>query len=230
MTVYLFPGILGLWAGLLLRWCGFSRADGLRQAFGLQRSISLRSGLAALGYAIAGTALLIWLAVIDRDDLLSLPLTWRALAGGGIFGLCAALCGFTPTTAFAGLGAGNAPEALCTLAGLFLATQFMPEGEAVPGASGDLLTQCCAGLLLVAIGICIPNPKPVIRMIDPFPAPEPEAEPASASEDAPDPEQEEEPTPESAADDAFVALLEGEEPLVVDTDPPEDPPADFPEE
>lgn len=234
MTVYLFPGILGLWAGLLLRWCGFSRADGLRQAFGLQRSISLRSGLAALGYAIAGTALLIWLAVIDRDDLLSLPLTWRALAGGGIFGLCAALCGFTPTTAFAGLGAGNAPEALCTLAGLFLATQFMPEGEAVPGASGDLLTQGCAGLLLVAIGICIPNPKPVILTVEPEPesepAPEPESVPDSVPESKPDPDSEPTPDPEDAADDAFVALLEGEEPLVVDTDPPEDPPADFPEE
>lgn len=234
MTVYLFPGILGLLAGLLLRWCGFARADGLRQALGLRRSIPLRSGLSALGYAIAGTALLTWLAVIDVDDIVALPLDWRVLAGGGVFGLCAALCGFTPTTAFAGLGAGNALEALCTLAGLFLATLFLPEGEAVPGASGDLLTQGCAGLLLVAIGICIPNPKPVILTVEPEPEPasdpEPETEPVPEPESEPAPDSEPTPDPEDAADDAFVAILEGEEPLVVDTDPPEDPPADFPEE
>ncbi len=219
MTVYLFPGLLGLLAGLVLRWCGFARADGLRHALGLRRSVTLRSGLSALGYAIAGTALLTWLAVIDVDDIVALPLDWRVLAGGGIFGVCAGLCGFTPSTAFAGLGAGNALEALCTLTGLFLATLFLPEGEAIPGSSGDLLTQGCAGLLLVAIGICIPNPKPVILTVEP--EPEPETEPIAEPESAPDPESAPESAPTDAADDAFVAILEGEEPLVVDTDPPE---------
>lgn len=224
MTVYLIPGILGLLTGLILRWCGFAHSGGLRAALALRRGSSrrhvpLRSGLAALGYAIAGTALLIWLAVVDVDALLTLPVDWRVLAGGGLFGVCAALCGFTPSTAFAGLGAGNALEALCTLAGLFLATLLLPEGEALPAGQGDLLTQACAGLLLAALALCIPNPKPVILTVEPE-----EALPA-APEAAAEP-----PEAESAADDAFVALLEGEEPLVVDTEAPDDPPADSAEE
>lgn len=235
MTAYLFPGILGLLTGLLLRWAGFADAAGLRSALALRRGhtprhSTLRSGLAALGYGIAGSALLIWLAVLDVDDLLALPLTWRVFAGGGLFGVCAALSGFTPSTVFAGLGAGNALEALCTLAGLTLATIFLPEGEAIPAVSGSLAAQGCAGLLLVAIAICIPNPRPIPLIgaaepeadpeaaAAPIPAPEPEAEakPIVESDSAPD--------PESAAEDAFVAILEGEEPLVIDTDPPEDVP------
>lgn len=209
MTAYLFPGLLGLLTGLILRWTGLARPEGLRAALALRRggmtgAVPLRSALAALGYAIAGTALLIWLAVIDTDALIAIPLTWGTMLGGLVLGVCAGLCGFTPTTAFAGFGAGHAPEALCALLGCALAAAFLPQGEALPGAAEDLLAQGCLGALLAVIALCIPNPK--AGQADGAPA-----------EGPPPPEAEEAPDPESAPGETFVALLEGEEPLVVDT-------------
>ena len=112
MTAYLIPGVTGLLTGLLLHWTGFSKADNLRDAWGLRRSLTLRSGLTALGWAMALTALLCWLAVIDVDAIEVLPLSLGALLGGAILGVSAGLCGFTPTSVFAGLGAGNAAESL----------------------------------------------------------------------------------------------------------------------
>lgn len=213
MRVYLIPGMLGLLAGLLLHWAGFDQPGGLRSALGLRRSLTLRSGLSALGYAIAGSAALIWLAVIDVDDLITLPADWYTLLGGLLFGVSAALCGFTPSTAFAGLSAAPL-EALCTLAGLALCTFFLPEGIAQTAPAPALLPLGCAGLLLAAVALCIPNPKSKAL-------PEPDATPEPVS-DAPD--------PESAPEETFVAVLEGEEPLVVDTsvesEEPEEPSAD----
>lgn len=210
MRVYLIPGMLGLLAGLLLHWAGFDLPGNLRTALGLRRGDSprfspLRSGLAALGYAIAGSAVMIWLAVIDTDDLLSFPADWFTALGGLIFGVSAALCGFTPSTAFAGLAAAPL-EALCALAGLTLCTLFLPEGTAQAATTPDLLPLACAGLLLAVIALCIPNPKVKAEELHPAAAtPEPPAEPAAP------------PDPESAPEETFVALLEGEEPLVVDT-------------
>lgn len=213
MSVYLIPGMLGLLTGLLLHWAGFDQPGGLRKALGLRRSLTLRSGLSALGYAIAGSAGLIWLAVIDVDDLITLPVDWYTLLGGLLFGVSAALCGFTPSTTFAGLSAAPL-EALCTLTGLALCTFFLPEGAAQAAPAPDLLPLGCAGLLLAAIALCIPNPKS-------SPPPEPAATPEPVS-DAPD--------PESAPEETFVAVLEGEEPLVVDTSgesaEPEEPSSD----
>ena len=204
MRVYLIPGMLGLLAGLLLHWAGFDRPGGLGEALGVKRSLTLRSGLAALGYAIAGSALLIWLAVIDTDDLLAIPADWYTALGGLLFGVSAGLCGFTPSTVFAGLAAAPL-EALCALAGLTLGTLFLPEGVAQAAPVPDLLPLGCAGLLLAVIALCIPNPKA---------APPHEPVEASASEAAaPD----EAPDPESAPEETFGAVLEGEEPLVVDT-------------
>ncbi len=258
MTAYLIPGVMGLLMGLLLRWTGFFRADHLRLALGLRREHlgwfdPLRSGLTAIGYAMAMTALLCWLAVIDVDDVEVLPLSLGALLGGGILGIAVGLCGFTPTTAFAGLGAGNAAEALCVLAGCFagtwllrpLDTVFAPLHTAAPYAaatlfevtldepwllSGGFLGQACAGLLLAVIALCIPSPKPVIltdaevaahaeeaaeQTEESAPADEPIPENEPVPEDA---GAEESPDPEETHADTFVALLEGEEPLVVDTE------------
>lgn len=252
MTVYLIPGVMGLLMGLLLRWTGFFRADNLRLALGLRRGHSgwfapLRSGLTAIGYAMAMTALLCWLAVIDVDDIEVLPLSLGALLGGGLLGIAAGLCGFTPATAFAGLGAGNAAEALCVLAGCFagtwllrpLDTVFAPLHTAAPYAaatlfevtldepwllSGGFLGQACAGLLLAVIALCIPSPKPVI-LTDEEVAAHAEEAAEQAEESAPadelipeDAAPEASPDPEETHADTFVALLEGEEPLVVDTE------------
>ena len=277
MTAYLIPGIMGLLMGLLLRWTGFFRADNLRLALGLRRAKSgwfdpLRSGLTAIGYAMALTALLCWLAVIDVDDIRVLALSLGALVGGAVFGIAAGLCGFTPTTAFAGLGAGNAAEALCVLAGCFAGSAllrpldglFAPLRTAPPYAaatlfkmtldepfllSGGFLAQGCAGLLLAVIALCIPSPRPVIlteaevaanaekaAQAEEASAEEPpeEAPAEEAPEEAPAKEAPEEAsaeetlqetsteeTPEEASAETFVALLEGEEPLVVDTEPAE---------
>lgn len=260
MKVYFFPGVLGLLLGLLLHWTGFSRATELRLALGLRRSWALRSGLTAVGWAMALTALLMWLAVIDVDTIEVLPLSLGALLGGGILGVAAGLSGFTPITAFAGLagspgGVGDALEALCVLAGCFAGTLllpvldglFAPLQTAAPYAaatlfevtldepwllSGGFLGQGCAGLLLAVIALCIPSPKPVILTEEEVAS---KAEEAAVSEELPLPEdasapeevsvsenvsEDESPDTESAAEETFVALLEGEEPLVVDTEMP----------
>ena len=80
----------------------------------------------------------------------------------------------------------------------------------------DLLPLGCAGILLAVIALCIPNPKA-----------SPLLEPAEAHAPIP---VDEASNPESAPEETFVAVLEGEEPLVVDTadDPlePEEPSTD----
>ena len=238
MSVYLLPGILGLLVGLLLHWTGFSRQEGLRRALGLRRSIPLRSGLTAVGWSMAVTALLCWLAVIDVDTIRVLPLSIGVLVGGALLGIAAGLCGFTPTTAFAGLGADTALEALSVLAGCTLTALLLPELADVFAPlqtpiseatlfrvtleepfllDGGFLGQGCAGLLLVAIAICVPSPRMMIApetSAEPAPeAPESERIPAEASA-----ETEPTPDPADAPEETFVALLPGEEPLVVDTE------------
>ena len=207
MKVYLIPGMLGLLAGLVLHWAGLDHPGRLRTALALRRGHSrnsspLRSSLAALGYAIAGAAGLIWLAVIDTDDLLAIPADWYTALGGLLFGVSAGVCGFTPSTAFAGLAAAPL-EALCALAGLTLGTFFLPEGTAQAAPIPDLLALGCAGILLAVIALCIPNPK-AAPLPEPVEAPDP-----MPVDNAPD--------LESAPEETFVAVLEGEEPLVVDT-------------
>ena len=264
MTAYLLPGVIGLMTGLLLHWAGFSRTEGLREAMGLRRSLALRSALTALGWAMALTALLMWLAVIDVDTVEVLPLSLGTLLGGALFGVAAGLSGFTPTTAFAGLGGGNAAEALCVLAGCFAGTLLLPEGlfsslhTAEPFAAatlfqvtldepwlleGGFLGQGCAGLILAAAALVIPSPG--VRLltdaevaaqaaVTPMPAlpdsePDADPDPDPAPEAAPEPSAEA-PAPEDAPAETFVALLEGEEPLVVDTAMDEEEGAPYPEE
>lgn len=225
MNAYLLPGLCGLLLGLTLHWTGFTRPAALRDTLALRRSYALRSGLYTLGFSMALTALLCWLAVIDVDTIDVLPLSAGALIGGTLFGVGAGLCGFLPLTAFGGIGGGPALEALCAAAGCLVMTWLLPALDAPLSAlrtaapysdttlfrvtldeawllDGGFLGHGCAGLLLMAIAACIPSPKvaPVAE------APEPEVVP-----------EEEVPPPEEAPEDAFVALLPGEEPMVVDT-------------
>lgn len=264
MSVYLLPGVMGLLLGLLLHWTGFSRTDGVRAALGLRRSYALRSGLYAVGASMAVTALLCWLAVIDVDTIEVLPLSAGALAGGVVFGIAAGLCGCTPSSAFAALGGGAALEALSVLAGCVAMTALLPTmagllsplHTAAPYSAttlfrvtldepfllgGGFLGQGCAGLLLAVFAICIPSPRPVIltdeavaeRAEHMAEAEEPELQDPPAPDEAP----EIPPAPEDAPAETFVALLPGEEPLVVDTELDEDaapeeapPPDESPEE
>ena len=245
MTTYLIPGLLGLLTGLILHWGRFSQNSGLRAALGLRRSLTLRTSLTALGWGILLTALLMWLAVIDVDAVPVLPLSLGALLGGVVFGVAAGLCGFTPSTAFAGLGGGNALEALCVLAGCTLTTLILP-AEALSALrqpwvsatlfevtldepylfAGAFLGMACLGALLIVWGICVPSPKMAIL---------PDEVIAQRAAETPVPPAEEpSPEPESAAEETVVLALEGEEPLVIDTeldeaadaDPDADPPAE----
>lgn len=235
MTAYLLPGVMGLLIGMLLHWAGFSQPGGLRWGLGLRRSTELRSGLAAFGYGLMITALLCWLAVIDVDEIRVLPLSLGTIIGGMLMGLCCGLSGFTPMTSFAAAGGGSPAasvvlEALSVLLGCFGMTQLLPKLSGLlkplhtaPPYSAATLFQVtldepwlleggylglgCVGLLMVAIAICIPNPR-VIMLTD-----EAVMQAAQALAEQPS-------APEDAPADAFVALLEGEEPLVVDTDAP----------
>lgn len=229
MNAYFLPGVMGLMTGLLLHWAGFDREANLRLALGLRRSYALRTALTAVGWAMALTALLMWLAVIDVDAIAVLPLSLGVLLGGALLGVCAGLCGFTPLSAFAGAGTPDALSALPVLAGCFAGGWLLPVldapfsalREAAPYAaatlfevtldepfllSGGFLAQGCAGLLGAVIALCIPSPRMVI--ID---VPQPSADADSDADSNPDAD------PSSTAVDTFVSLQEGEEPLVIDT-------------
>ena len=180
MSVYLLPGLLGLLLGLVLRWTRLCSPYVLREALALRLSHGLRTLLFAIGCAMALAALLMWLAVIDVDGVAVLTLSAGVLAGGAVFGMAAALSGYTPLTAFPGAVAGNRPEALCTLLGCLAGSLLLPLLEsplaalqALPPQSaatvfrvtldeefllgGGFLGQGCAGLLLAAIAVCIPS-------------------------------------------------------------------------
>lgn len=218
MTAYLLPGMMGLLTGLMLHWARFSRPGGLRDALALRRRIPTRSGLTALGWGAVLCALLTWLAVIDVDTIRVLPLSAGTLGGGLVFGVCAGLCGFTPVTACASLTASPV-EALCTLAGCVLGTALLPYLPSLPAGEAlslPLKEQACAGLLLATVGLCIPckaggtvPPESPVRTAEPPPP------------------------PADAPAETFVALLEGEEALVIDTgldEAAESPPTDTPDE
>lgn len=263
MNAYLLPGILGLLLGLTLHWTGLSRPQGLRSAIGLRRSHALRSALQTLGMLLALAALLMWLAVIDVDEIAVLPVTAGVLLGGALFGMAAGLCGFTPLTAFAALGGGAFAEAVCAVAGGFLGALLLPVLQGIPALTGPMLSatlfqttldepfllgggflgQACAGALLTAIALCIPSNRRQPEA-EPAPAEEPEV-PETPEESAASVEPDEIILAEEAGllpgqtqQDAFIALLPGEEPLVVDTamdapeedaEGPEDVPDDAPE-
>lgn len=229
MKGYLLHGLCGLLLGLVLRWTGLAHPQGLRLALGLRRSYALRSALTAAGWGLALIAVLAWLAVLDVDTITVIALHGGSLIGGVLFGVAAALCGYTPLTAFAGLGGperghgGQALEALCTLAGCFAALWLLPSLDGPIAAlaalpphveatlfritldkpyllEGGFLGHVCLGLVLIAAAMCIPSPR--VRMVDDAEI----AERAAAI-----------PPPEAAPTETFVALLPGEEPLVVDT-------------
>lgn len=230
MNAYLIPGMMGLLTGLLLRWGLLHQPEGLRTALGLRRSLTLRTGLSALGWGTLLTALLMWLAVIDVDHVEVLPLSPGALLGGAIFGVCTGICGFTPTTAFAGLCSHCPPEALCVIAGCFAGTALSPALSGLltplhtPWADASLfqvtldepwllggghLALGCLGLLLTVWGACIPSPKAAVVPDGVIAERAAEAAEPLPAEDSPD--------PADAPEETVVAVLEGEEPLIVDT-------------
>ena len=180
LSDFILPGALGLLLGLTLRWTRLCRPDGLRRALALRLCHETRSLLYAVGAFIAMAAGLMWLAVIDVDGIAVLPLSAGALGGGAVFGVAAALAGFTPLTAFAGLGSGRPGQALCTLAGCLAGRLLLPllSGplaalQSLPPLSsatlfattldepyllgGGFLGQACTGLMLMTLAAVIPS-------------------------------------------------------------------------
>lgn len=205
MTAYILPAVLGLLTGLVQRWTHLCRPGGLRDALALRLSHPLRSLLYALGTAMALSALLMWLAVIDVDEIVVLPLSAGTLAGGVLFGVAVALAGFTPLSVFPGLFCNRWPTALATLVGCLVAVQLLPLLEKPLAALRDLpphsqatlfsvtldepfllgggfLSQGCLGLLLAAIALCIPsNRLSARRLPPPSEGPAPSAVPRSVA-------------------------------------------------
>ena len=135
MRMLLIPASCGLLLGMSLSAARLISPDGLRDTLRFRPSHALKATLWALGTAIAAMALLCWLAVMDIDRIVPLPLHAGTLAGGMLFGVCAALCGFTPGTALTGIASRKPMRALCAalgcLAGAWL-VQYVPT-EAVRG-------------------------------------------------------------------------------------------------
>ncbi len=231
MLVY---GALGLLFGLAAQGGGFSRREGVSGAVGFLRWDSARTALYTLGLGMILTAGLCYLAVIDVDQLLIAPLHAGMLLGGVVFGIAMGAGGLLPGTALCGIGGGRLLESLCGAVGCVagawlgsllpverLQTLFTPlEGTLFHLTlrdpqllSGSFLALACLGVVVCVAALCVPRMR------------RPESEDLMAVEgSAP---------PEEAPDDAFVAILPQEEPMVVDTaadepasEPADDPPAE----
>lgn len=218
MSLVLVYGALGLLFGLAAQGGGFSRREGVTGAVGFLRWDSARTALYTLGFGMILTAGLCYLAVIDVDQLLIAPLHAGMLLGGVVFGIAMGAGGLLPGTALCGIGGGRLIESLCgalgCVAGAWLGsllpverlqTLFTPlEGTLFHLTlrdrqllSGSFLTLACLGVVVCVAALCVPRAR----------RPENE-EPMAVEGSAP---------PEEAPDDAFVAILPQEEPMVVDT-------------
>ena len=74
MRTLLIPASCGLLLGLSLSAARLISPDGLRDTLRFRPSHALKAALWALGTAIAAMALLCWLAVMDIDRIVPLPL------------------------------------------------------------------------------------------------------------------------------------------------------------
>lgn len=224
MTVY---GILaGIFLGLTLQSSSLIHPVQLRSALALRSGSSLKIVLACLGWGAILTSFLGWLAVLDVDLLQVQPLSGAVLIGGAFFGLGVTLSGRTPLTSLGGIGGSAFVESFCTAAGCILGTMFFPflnhwtaTLSALPPSisgtffcvtldesflyQGGFLGQGCIGAFLLALALWIPVPKPV------------ESAPDSVIPS------------ESQAEEVTIVTLEGEEPLVIPAEDPEDE-EDFP--
>lgn len=121
--------LLGGYLGVTLRYARLTEPRTVRQALSLRGGDALRTVLAALGWSMGVVSLLSWLAVIDVELLTVAPLNGAVLLGSVIFGLSAALGGYTPWTALAAVGGGSLPEALCACAGCAAGLWCLPRVE-----------------------------------------------------------------------------------------------------
>ena len=235
MKQLLLGGGLGLMLGLALQLCGLADGRAVRSALAWRRGRMARALIFALGLAAAVTAFLMWLAVIDTDDIPVAAISGSLLAGGVLCGAGLGLAGGGVENALAGIGGGPALESLCMalgcaagvalfpclapvrawLDGLFLAvdgTLFRVTLHRPFLLGGGFLGQGCLGAALMVLALCIRK--------EPLAVPAPEA---AAPEEPPTSIE-----PTDVRGETFVASLPGEEPVVVDTEPAADAPAESP--
>ena len=221
MRELLLGGGTGLVLGMAVQRMGLTSRLRLRQTAALRDRQALRVLLLALGLCAMLVSLLMWLAVIDVDNVRVAPLHGGTVLGGMLFGAVVGWTGQTPGSAAAGLGGDRLLEGACGVAGCLAGAALLPVLQGVfapvrallPNSdltwfrvtldrpflfSGGFLGQGCAGLLLIALALCIRREQP---------APVPEEKPALPPvSDA----------PQDVREDTVVATLPGEEPVVVD--------------
>lgn len=219
MMKWLLPGICGLMLGLTLHGALLQHPEGWRNVWGIRRSYSLKIVLWGLGLSVAMMAFLCYLAVMDVDRIEPLPLHAGSILGGVTFGVLAAIGGFTPGTAVVGLSGRKPVHACCTALGCLLGAWLAmlipwdvvqnvwraPEGtlfrmtlDKPYWLEGGFFRQGCIGLAMMLLGMVIPAP----RVAEHIPEEETPAPVVSAL---------------PAENETFVAVIPGEEPLVVDT-------------
>lgn len=222
MRELLLGGGTGLVLGMAVQRMGLTCRERLRQTAALRDRQTLRVLLMSLGLSTLLASLLMWLAVIDVDELQVVPLHSGTVLGGLIFGAVVGWTGQTPGSAAAGVGGDRFFEGVCGAAGCLAGAALLPavQGMFTPLRSllpesgltwfrvtldkpylfaGSFLGQGCVGFLLLTLSLCIRRERPVSAPTE-KPAPPP---PVSDH-------------PEDVREDTVIATLPGEEPVVVD--------------
>lgn len=228
MKQLLVGGGLGLLLGMALQLCGLADPRENRALLAFRRARMARALVFALGLSAAVTAFLMWLAVIDTDEIPVAALSGSLLAGAVVCGAGLGLTGQCAETALAGIGGGPAVESLCAAMGCALGVVIFPYlapvrawldslFPAVEGTvfkvtlqrpylfGGAFLGQGCLGLALMVLALFIRDAVPPEAVPEASHEPGPEEPPASIE-------------PSDVHGETFVASLPGEEPVVVDTE------------
>lgn len=220
MTQAMVYGGLGLLLGITVQAAGFSRREGVDGALALRHGAAVRTLLYLVGAGMLMTSALCWLAVIDVDLLSIAPLHSGVVLGGVLCGVAVGLSGRCSLTALCAVGGGRLLEALCCVAGCVAGVYLAPllpvqrlQGlfSPVEGTlfsltlrdpwllAGGNLGLCCLGLLICCIALCVPMKlvHPALLDLRRLPAPPPEKD--------------------QTTQEAFVASLPEEEPMIVET-------------
>ena len=223
MNTIILGGLSGLLLGMTVQAAGLTDPQRVRDAVALRRFGLVKTLLAFLGFGALMTALLGWLAVLDVDLLTVRPLDIATLLGGVLVGVGVWLSGLLPGTALGGIGGGRLWESLCAVAGCLVgalalpwvtawvqplhsaawsqATLFRVTLDAPYLLPGSFLGLGVFGLVLLGLAAYVPAEHAEKE--------EPETvKPVHHS------------APELAAQESVMAILPGEEPLVVDTAEP----------
>ena len=183
MRELLLGGGTGLVLGIAVQRMGLTRRECLRQTAALRNRQALRVLLMSLGLSALLVSLLMWLAVIDVDELRVVPLHGGTVLGGLLFGAVIGWTGQTPGSAAASLGGDRFFEGACGVAGCLAGAALLPAVRSVFPAIRSLLPESgltwfrvtldkpylfaggflgpgCAGLLLLALSLCIRRERP----------------------------------------------------------------------